>query len=119
MVEIETEEQNDAIYEEALNQDFAGAWLGLGDTATEGEFLLGSGETPSFTNWAKGQPRNYKDKNHPEGEDCTRFNIKESHKGKPWAAPKKWNDVFCDGLNSVICQYEKEGFVRAALCERK
>ena len=119
MVEIETEEQNDRIHAEALKLDFEGVWLGLDDTATEGKFLLGSGETPSFTNWAKGQPKNWKNKEHPQGEDCACLNIKERHKGATWAAPKKWNDVFCDGLNNVVCQYEKEGFVRAALCKRE
>ena len=57
-----------------------------------------------------------------EGEDCAVMNIKDGtgfHKGKPWSTPKKWNDVYCDLKSHVICQYEKDGFVRAALCEKK
>ena len=122
LVEIESEEQNDAIQAEALNQDFPSAWIGLGDAATEGEFLWGSGGAPSYTNWAPGQPKNHKNKAHPEGEDCAVMNIKDGtgfHKGKPWSTPKKWNDVYCDLKSHVICQYEKDGFVRAALCEKK
>merc|ERR1711974_383538 len=112
----------DAIHAEALNQDFPTAWIGLDDTATEGEYLWGSGQAASYTNWAPGQPKNKVNKANPDGEDCAVMNIKDGegfHKGKPWATPMKWNDVACSVKHHVICQYEKEGFVRAASCEKK
>ena len=65
--EIDSEEQNDAIHAEALNQDSPTAWIGLGERATEEEFVWGSGETPSYTNWAQGQPKNNKSKAQHKG----------------------------------------------------
>merc|ERR1712105_41766 len=117
IVEIDSQECNDALHKEAKSQGFDSAWIGLNDLETEGEFLLGSGKAPSYTNLAKDQPRNWKDKAHPDGEDCARLNIKGG--SQDWAKAKKWNDVFCDGEDNVISQYEKGGYVRAALCEEK
>ena len=107
MLEIESEEQNEAIHKEALNRGLATAWLGLGDAAKEGEYVWGSGKTLSYTNWAPMEPRNYKGPTNPEGEDCVLMNIKDGigyHKGKPWTTPKKWNDDVCSVKSNVICE---------------
>ena len=106
IVEIGSQECNDALHKEAKSQGFDSVWIGLNDLETEGEFLLGSGKAPSYTNWAKDQPRNYKDKAHPDGEDCARLNIKGG--SADWAKAKKWNDVFCDRVENVICQYDRK-----------
>ena len=82
--------------------------LGLDDTATEGKFLLGSGETPSFTNWAKGQPKNWKNKEHSQGEDCACLNIKERHKGAAWAAPKNGMMYFAMDLTTWSASMKKK-----------
>ena len=44
-----------------------------------------------------------------------KLNIKDGEK----VSQREWNDVHCYLKSHVICQYEKGGFVRAALCEKK
>ena len=121
LVEIESEEQNDAIHDEAQKQDgWEKAWIGLTDEAEEGEWVWSSGKAPSFTNWAPGQPSNSKLKvNKMQGEDCALLNINPGGPKKSWTTPKKWNDSSCSAKHNVICQYEKGGFIRAAVCENK
>ena len=107
LVEIRTEEQNDAIYEEAKKL-MPTAWIGLSDRAREGEWVWTSGETATFTNWARmpGQepmPDNYRgiDKN---GENCAVINTDPNAKNN-WEVPQKWNDVSClvGGATGAIC----------------
>ena len=121
LVEIESEEQNDAIHDEAKKQDgWKKAWIGLTDEAEEGEWVWSSGKAPSFTNWAPKEPSNHKSKaNEMQGEDCVLLNINPGGPKKPWNTPKKWNDSSCSAKHNVICQYEKGGFIRAAVCENK
>ena len=121
LVEIESEEQNDAIHDEAKKQDgWKKAWIGLTDEAEEGEWVWSSGKAPSFTNWAPREPSNHKSKaNEMQGEDCVLLNINPGGPKKPWNTPKKWNDSSCSAKHNVICQYEKGGFIRAAVCENK
>ena len=77
LVEIESEEQNDAIHDEAKKQDgWKTAWIGLTDTAEEGEWVWSSGKATDFTNWAPDQPSNTKQqRNKMQGEDCAMMNI--------------------------------------------
>merc|ERR1719222_171564 len=96
------------------------AWIGLTDEAEEGEWVWSSGKAPSFTNWAPKEPSNHKSKaNEMQGEDCVLLNINPGGPKKPWNTPKKWNDSSCSAKHNVICQYEKGGFIRAAVCENK
>ena len=123
LVEIESEEQNDAIHDEAKKQDgWKTAWIGLTDTAEEGEWVWSSGKATDFTNWAPDQPSNTKQqRNKMQGEDCAMMNIDHGADtaSKPWTTPKKWNDASCPVAYNVICQYEKGGFTRTAVCEKK
>ena len=121
LVEIESEEQNDAIHDEAKKQDgWKEAWIGLTDEAEEGEWVWSSGQASSFTNWSPGSPSNSKRKaNNMQGEDCAVMNIEHGGPKKPWTTPKKWNDGSCPANINVICQYEKGGFTRTAVCENK
>ncbi|MEO1620162.1 MAG: DUF4347 domain-containing protein, partial [Cyanobacteria bacterium J06632_3] len=51
---------NDAAEEAWLQQTFGseGLWIGLNDTAAEGQFEWVSGEAVTYTNWAPGEPNN-------------------------------------------------------------
>ena len=106
LAEIQTEEQNDAIYEEAKKM-MPTAWIGLTDRAREGEWVWTSGEVATFTNWARmpGQepmPDNYRgiDKN---GENCAVLNTDPSAKNN-WEVPQKWNDGSCLDKTGAICR---------------
>ena len=72
LVEIESEEQNDALYDEAREQKIgSSAWIGLSDTAKEGEWIWSSGEKATFLNWTPQSPSNTRQKiNNMKGEDC-------------------------------------------------
>ena len=106
LVEIDTKEQNDAIYEEA-KKIMPHAWIGLSDRAREGEWVWTSGEKASFTNWARmpgrpAMPDNYRgiDRN---GENCAVLNSDPKARDN-WAVPKQWNDGSCLFRTGAICQ---------------
>ena len=100
LVEIESEEQNEALYQAARNRKLKQVWIGLSDVAKEGEFVWTSGEKPTFTNWAPGEPSNYAGK-----EDCTTFNTEEkTPPRKKWRTIKKWNDGVCAAEKIAICE---------------
>ena len=107
LAEIQTERQNDAIYEEAKKVMPTG-WIGLTDRAEEGEWVWSSGETATFTNWARipgeePMPDNYKGVNQ-NGENCALINTDPTAKGH-WQVPQKWNDDSCSGKTGAICQH--------------
>ena len=107
LVEIESEEQNDALYEEAREQKIgSSAWIGLSDTAKEGEWIWSSGEKATFLNWTPQSPSNTRQKvNKWKGEDCAVINT-GAKTTKPWTTIKKWNDGSCeDTRGAAICQY--------------
>ena len=120
LVEIESEEQNDALYDEAREQKIgSSAWIGLSDTAKEGQWIWSSGETATFLNWTPQSPSNTRMKiNKWQGEDCAVINLGEKTiKSKPWTTIKKWNDGSCeDTRGAAICQYKSGEFQRKAVC---
>ena len=123
LVEIKSMEQNDALYEEAREQKIgSSAWIGLSDTAKEGQWIWSSGETATFLNWTPQSPSNTRMKiNKWQGEDCAVINLGEKTiKSKPWSTIKKWNDGSCEArVGAAICQYKSGEFQRIALCEKK
>ena len=124
MVEIETEEQNDALHDEAVKQKFPSAWIGLSDTAKEGEWVWNSDPTDeaTFTSWNSVSPSNSKHKNK-DGENCAILVTPlatKSGKPQPWAIPKQWNDGNCLSKNGVICQEKaRVKFTKPVKCEEK
>jgi Ca2+-binding RTX toxin-like protein len=72
---------NDALENQFLLSAFGGngqLWIGLTDAVNEGVFRWANGETVTYTNWAPGQPDNFRD------EDYAEFN---------GISPGKWNDL--------------------------
>jgi glucose/arabinose dehydrogenase len=54
---------NNAAEETWLKQTFSateGFWIGINDRATEGQFVWASGEAVTYTNWAPGEPNDYR-----------------------------------------------------------
>ncbi|XP_063814816.1 pulmonary surfactant-associated protein D-like [Pseudophryne corroboree] len=66
------------------------AFLGISDLQVEGIFKYLSGEKITFTNWNLGEPNNSKD-----NEDC----VEVQDNGK-------WNDIPCNLLRLVICEFQ-------------
>ncbi|KAM5141290.1 pulmonary surfactant-associated protein D-like [Mantella aurantiaca] len=65
------------------------AYLGISDLQVEGIFKYLTGEKMTFTNWNLGEPNNSKD-----NEDC----VEIQDNGK-------WNDIPCNLLRLVICEF--------------
>ncbi|XP_068111592.1 mannose-binding protein C-like [Hyperolius riggenbachi] len=66
------------------------AFLGMSDLQVEGIFKYLTGEKITFTNWNLGEPNNSKD-----NEDC----VEIQDNGK-------WNDIPCNLLRLVICEFQ-------------
>ncbi|KAM9324939.1 pulmonary surfactant-associated protein D [Gastrophryne carolinensis] len=66
------------------------AFLGISDLQVEGMFKYITGEKITFTNWNLGEPNNSKD-----NEDC----VEIQDNGK-------WNDIPCNLLRLVICEFQ-------------
>jgi C-type mannose receptor len=63
-------------------------WLGLNDTASEGNFVWEDGSTPGYTNWDGGEP------NNSGGEDCAEI-----------MTDGRWNDAGCwDDHQPFVCE---------------
>ena len=101
LVEIESEEENTAVYDEALKQfgQPANIWMGLTDRGTEGDWRLDStGEPPVYTKWGEGEPNSSGD------EDCAHFYA--THE------PYTWNDLECSRGSTA------SGFPLYVFCEK-
>ena len=105
LVKIETEEENEELYEEAvrLNTAEVSYWIGLTDAAREGNWVWSQGERVNFTNWSTHQPDNAKVRN-PDGENCAVLNTNIKGRGY-WNAPRKWNDGSCASQVGAICEF--------------
>ena len=109
LVEIESEEQNDELYEEARKHNIAEAWIGLSDAAKEGEWVWTSGKKATFLNWTPhGSSPSNSNHNNWKGENCAVINtMATTPRGKPWFTIKKWNDGSCETPGvAAICQYK-------------
>ena len=72
-------------------------WIGLSDTASEGNFVWADDGAPiSFERWGTGEPTSPMGAGRPQ-EDCVEF----------LPSTARWNDIDCDG----------GGFVVAFTCE--
>lgn len=98
LVEIETEEENRALVQEArkvVGRTTDYLWIGLTDRAKEGTWRWNSGRDVTFTAWRSGEPNDAFGK-----EDCAMHYYK--HDGK-------WNDFGCKLDRSVyvgaICEF--------------
>merc|ERR1711997_262685 len=101
LIEVETNEENDALVEEFIRKDWNSLklepWLGLTDLKDEGTFLWSSlGQEANYTNWQPGQPNNAGGSDH-----CVHYD----------SAWNTWNDRPCDTK-----AYAAYGYV--AVCEK-
>lgn len=69
-------------------------WIGLNDTAVEGQFAWSSGEAVSYTNWQRGEPNNFRG-----AEDYCAINWHYTM-GHPGAVRGAWNDAPLNGSNT-------------------
>ena len=105
LVKIETEEENEELYNESVRLNMTQpAWIGLSDSAEEGNWVWTSGERANFTNWATGQPSNTIKDDRPEGENCVGLNTITGKNPETWEAPGKWNDSGCTRQRGAICE---------------
>ena len=89
LVEIETEEEQDALVKVAMDKKYDsyniyGFWIGLTDQAEEGTMVWESGGKVKFTAWSKWEPNNLF-----RSEDCVNLWVGWNRKGL-------WNDANCD-----------------------
>ena len=99
LVEIDSEEENNAIFTEIIRRGFKEKkiefWIGITDCHSEGAWVLESnGKSVTYTNWNTNEPND-----HSTGEDCCilLFN-------------GKWNDRDCEDKPS-------NQWLWTALCE--
>ena len=88
LAQIESEEENTAVYAAARAVRAQDYWLGMTDRAEEGVFTWNDGSPIVYENWHDGEPNDW-----GSGEDCGAFWM-DDH----------WNDFFCDQELGVICE---------------
>ena len=87
LVVVEDRAEDDAVAALAGGVD---AWIGLSDSASEGDFEWVDGTTPGFTRWYPGEPNDY-----AGAEDCVGVNF-----GQTGA----WNDWGCETALPFVCE---------------
>ena len=103
LVKVESSEENDFIKKELLPAKYGNYWIGLSDSANEGDWMWTDGtqlDSDGYKNWGYNQPDN---KNN--NEDCVVIRIRKSdpdHYGK-------WHDRPCSEEKKYIC--EKPGHI--------
>ena len=63
-------------------------WFGLNDQLAEGQYKYTSNMPITYTNWARGQPNNWRN-----GQNCVEF----------WSSTGAWNDNNCSAPMPFIC----------------
>ncbi|XP_022295073.2 perlucin-like [Crassostrea virginica] len=96
LVEVNSANESDFLRRQlsslGVHADF---WIGLTDDSLEGKWeWLPSGATPSYTEWAPGQPDN------GHNEDCALMSRSKDY---------HWNDDQCDNNHHFICERESAG----------
>ena len=98
MVEIETEEENVVVLEEALKRTgVREVWIGLSDLGKTGNWVWNKGKEMTYSNWNNGEPNS-------DEENCGAMYT--THPNHP-SSSGKWNDVRCTYVNSnfgAICE---------------
>ena len=67
-------------------------WIGLTDSAQEGNWRWNNGDTVNVTNWGL---------NQPDGgflENCTVMNVSDTY---------RWHDQSCSSINDYVCERGK------------
>ena len=97
LVKIETEEENEELFNETINLNITDpyAWIGLTDLAVTEEWVWTDGEPAEFTNWAPGEP------NNPTREHCGHMFLTSFVDP---SRTSKWNNRPCDLTQSAICE---------------
>lgn len=87
LISIQSAKENDDLRKALVDQGFGSSvvWIGFSDKTTEGTFEWFDGSAVTYTNWK--QPN---EPNNAGDEDCTQI-----------FADGFWNDLNCDGYNSL------------------
>ena len=91
LVVLETGEENELAGELVARWHDGSFWIGLSDTANEGEFVWVNGDELTYSGWAGGEPNDY-----GAGEDCAESN---------WRGSGVWNDARCGGRKPFLCEF--------------
>ncbi|PVD19610.1 hypothetical protein C0Q70_20100 [Pomacea canaliculata] len=89
LVEIDSAEENDFVYNLIRMKGVTVALIGINDIAHDGNWVFTSGRPLSYTNWRQGEPNNYLG----TMEDCGTIRLSGL-----------WNDVPCNYTCSSVCE---------------
>ncbi|TVQ93541.1 MAG: hypothetical protein EA397_04130, partial [Deltaproteobacteria bacterium] len=97
LAKIETESENDYIYDQTSGLLAGHWWIGLNDLDVEGHFVWLDGTEPVYTNWAFGQPDN--GGLLGSSEDCVTLNS-----GLLSLGGGQWSDRQCGNTHRYACE---------------
>merc|ERR1712172_367301 len=107
LVEVDSQEEQDAILREIASRGWDGDthfgfWIGLTDIFHDGTWVWDNlGKPLDFSNWAPGEPNNYRGLQH-----CAAIKL--------WAENGKWDDVSCE---AVKLEHMSTGETYSHICE--
>uniref|UniRef100_L7N1I7 C-type lectin domain-containing protein n=1 Tax=Myotis lucifugus TaxID=59463 RepID=L7N1I7_MYOLU len=81
--------ENEALKQLVEIENKGAAFLSMTDSQTEGKFIYPGGESLVYSNWASGEPNNYRDM-----EDCAEMYTNG-----------QWNDGPCGEKRLVVCEF--------------